>query len=78
MLIYVSFDTLSLYIVRYFIRGSKMTNKEVIQAINTTIDEAMALYDTLAEDVQRKEFERMCELIWRMERLKDANNDTVH
>ena len=55
-----------------------MTDKEVIQAINTTIDEAMALYDTLAEDVQREEFDRMCELIWRMERLKDASNDTVH
>jgi hypothetical protein len=55
-----------------------MTEKEVIQAINSTIDEAMALYDTLAEDVQREEFDRMCELIWRMERLKDASNDTVH
>ena len=55
-----------------------MTNKEVIQAINTSIDEAMALYDTLAEDVQKEEFDRMCELIWRMEKLKDAANDTVH
>ena len=55
-----------------------MTDKEVIQAINTTIDETMDFYDTLPEDVQRKEFERMCELIWRMERLKDASNDTVH
>lgn len=77
MLIYSSFDTLD-YLVRRFIRGYEMTEKEVIQAINSTIDEAMALYDTLAEDVQREEFDRMCELIWRMERLKDASNDTVH
>jgi len=74
---YSRFDTLD-YLVRRFTRGSEMTDKEVIQAINTTIDEAMALYDTLAEDVQKEEFERMCELIWRMERLKEATNDTVH
>lgn len=55
-----------------------MTEKEIIQVINTTIDEVMELYDTLAEDVQKKEFERMCELVWRMERLKDASNDAVH
>lgn len=55
-----------------------MTEKEVIQAINTTIDEAMDFYDTLPEDVQKKEMDRMCDLIWRMEKLKDERLATVH
>ena len=55
-----------------------MRYKELVQACDRLVEETMKEFDGLSEEEQEKDFEKICDLVWRIEKLKEVGNGAVH